>query len=34
MAILAFWAQPPVWVPVAAILVVGYVSACGTMVMS
>ena len=34
MATLAFWAYPPAWVPVAAILVVGYGIACSTMVMA
>lgn len=34
MAVLAFWSHPPSWVPVAAILVIGFVSACSTMVMA
>ena len=34
MATLALWRGPPAWVPVAAILCIGYVSACSTMVMA
>jgi MFS family permease len=34
MAMLAVWERPPSWIPVAAILIIGYVSACSTMVMA
>ena len=34
MAALAVWERPPSWIPVAAILIIGYVSACSTMVMA
>ena len=34
MATLALWRVPPDWVPVASILIIGYVSACSTMVMA
>ena len=34
MATLALWRAPPDWVPVASILIIGYVSACSTMVMA
>ena len=34
MASLAVWEHPPVWVPIASILAIGFVSACSTMVMA
>jgi len=34
MGLLALWAHPPAWVPVAGILGIGFLSACSTMVMT
>ena len=34
MATVALWRQPPLWVPIGAIIAIGFFSACSTMVMT